>query len=216
MRKSLPLLFVAIFLVAGTAFAKSSGQSTKSGTLVISGTLAVDTGDEDANGACSISSLSSTILDLGVEGCSATGPGTCYCWTLTNPKVGGSGLKGATVTDLFGTSFTSYNPATAPVVDDGPTPGCTPYVAVIVITDKSGDSTTANVMGVSCRHVIGVSNKNPKGTHDQDSQLGGWGIDSATVPTSGWGTFTGTIKHSKTNPKIEGATSFKLKGWITE
>jgi hypothetical protein len=202
MYKPLPVCVTAIFLCAGVAFAagSSSGPTTKSRTLVLNGT-ATTAGPSDTDpttGACNFSSW--------VDQCSGT---NCSCYDATSVKVSGSALKGGSVQDFFVTVDNDINPATE-TVDGGPTPSCNPLLGVVVVSDKNGNSSTVNLMGVTCKHVIGISKNNSTGNHDKDLLSGGWGIDSSDLPSSGWGTFTGTRNHT-TN-----ALSLKLSGWITQ
>jgi hypothetical protein len=217
MYKSVALGFTAVLLCAGVALAKSSGPSTKPGRLVIMGTAAPATTDVDpATGACNFVAPGQT--SSWVDGCSGTSPTSCSCYDITVSKVSGSGLKGATVTDFFVTIDNDINPATEPAVGGGPDPVCNPFLGVAVVSQESGSKVTvANLVGVSCQHVIGISKNNPTGKHDKDLLLGGWGIDSASTPAdtmSGWGTLTGTV-NSKDNPKKPNAISLKLSGWVT-
>jgi hypothetical protein len=206
MYKSVALSFTAILLCAGMALAQSSGTVTKHRTMVLKGAGAeASTADMDpVTGACK--PLSDSSSWAWVDRCTGT---NCDCYDISPAKLLGSGLKGSTVTDFFVTIDNDINPATAPAVDGGPDPVCHPIFGVVVVTDKDSNVTTANLMGVQCKHVRGTSKSNPAGNHDKDLMLGGWGIDSSDLTQSGWGTFTGKVNHNTS------AVSLKLQGWIT-
>lgn len=208
MYKSLLVSFTAIFLCAGAALAASSGPSTHARTVVFKGTLAsAPAGFVGPDGQC-INTGAPWLDDY-----TCSHPGMCSCSKVT-ATVSGSGIKkGTTVKNFFVTGDGGINPATEPAVPPGPNPKCNPFLGIFTIADKSGDSMSANFLGVSCKHVIGISRKKPSGTHDKDLLSGGWGISDTpapTSPTSGWGTFTGTASH--TTP----AVSLTLSGWITQ
>ncbi len=197
-------------LFAGVALAHGSGSGTKSVKVTLKGTGggSAGGGNTGTDGQC-INTGDSWLDDY-----TCSGPGNCTCGVLASPTVsGGNGLKGATVTNFFVTGDQGINPATAPTVPPGPDPQCNPFLGFFTITDSSANSTTINFLGVSCNHVTKVSSKNPSGSNDKDLMSGGWGISDTPVPTnptSGWGTFTGTVNHA-TN-----AVSLTLSGWLTQ
>lgn len=85
-------------------------------------------------------------------------------------------------------------------------------MGILTVADKSDNSTTLNFLGVACKHVTGITTKNPGGTHNKDLLSGGWGISdtpASTKPESGWGTFTGSVIKSTS------ALSLTLTGWVT-
>lgn len=205
MYRSLLVSLTAILLCASVVLAKSSGSGTQAVKLTLKGTGAsAPVGNTGADGQCIGTG------DPWLDSYACSGPGNCSCNVLTSPTVSGSGLK--TVADFFVTSDKGINPATEPAVGSGPNPNCNPSLGIFTVTDKSGDLTTLNFLGVSCKHVTGISSRNPSGTHDKDLLSGGWGISDTPAPTkpiSGWGTFTGTVNNT-TN-----AISITLSGWVT-
>ncbi len=208
MHKSLLLSFTAILLCASVALAKSSGPSTQTVKLTIKGTAAsAPVGNTGPDGQCT--NTGDPWLDDYTGTCSV--PGNCSCGMLSSPTVSGSNLK--SVANFFITGDDGINPATEPQVDSGPNPNCNPFLGIFTVTDKSGDLTTINFLGVSCKHVTGTTSSNPGGTHDKDTLSGGWGISATPAPTnpvSGWGTFTGaTIKSTQ-------AVTLTLSGWVTQ
>jgi hypothetical protein len=200
MRKSLAMFLAVTFGFAGAAMAASSGPSTHARNFVISGSgTAAAPADVDTTGACNASPW--------VDQCSGT---SCSCVTLTGSKVSGSGSKGVSLTEFFVTIDPDINPASEGTVGGGPNPKCNPIRGEVAVMDSSSDSTTVDFLGVTCKHVIKVSSKNPGGSHDKDTLLGGWGIAASTVPMSGWGTFVGTVNQSNN------AVSLKMSGWVTK
>ena len=206
MYKSLLVSFTAVLLCASVALAKSSGSSTQAAKLTVKGTGAsAPDGNVGADGQCINTG------DPWLDNYACSGPGNCSCNVLTSPTISGSGLK--SVANFFVTSDQGINPATEPQVDSGPNPECNPSLGIFTVTDKSSDLTTINFLGVSCKHVTGITSSNPGGTHDKDTLSGGWGISDTPAPTkliSGWGTFTGTTI------KTTNAVSLTLSGWVTQ
>lgn len=204
-------VFAALFLFAGSAFAASSpditsGPKTSTRTLNVTGTAAAAAGDNANGGACNV--------DPWVDQCSSTTPGTCSCIEITVSKASGSMEKGAqTVSNLFITADENVNPATEPTVTPGPNPRCSPFRGILTDT-SSAETKTLNLLGVSCKKVIGISTSNPQGNHVGDTIVGGWGISSSpsdpTPPASGWGTLSGS------DVKTTGAVSLKLSGLVTQ
>jgi len=209
-------VFVAVFLFAGSAFAASnpditSGPKTSTRTLNVTGIGAAAGGgfvDNANGGACNV--------DPWVDQCSSTAPGTCSCIEITVSKASGSMEKGTqTVSNLFITADENVNPATEPTVTPGPDPKCSLFRGILTDTVSSTSETkTLNLLGVSCKKVIGISASNPQGNHVGDTIVGGWGISSSpsdpTPPASGWGTLSGS------DVKTTGAVSLKLSGLVTQ
>lgn len=192
-----------VLLFAGTALA--AGPTTHTRTLNITGMGAPAGGGsvDGATGACNV--------DPWVDHCSGT---NCTCLEITMPKASGSMDKGAqTVTNFFVTADDNVNPATEPTPGGtGPNPRCSSFLGILTDT-SSGESKTLNLLGVSCKKVIGISSSNPSGNHVGDTLVGGWGISGTPTPSpdaSGWGTLTGS------DIKSANAVSLKLSGLVTE
>jgi hypothetical protein len=203
------LSFVIAVIFAGVAIAKSSGPSTKAVKITIKGTGggSAPGGNVSPDGQCF--NTGDPWLDNYTGTCST--PGNCSCSVLSSPKVSGGKLK--TVTNFFVTGDDGINPATESAVGNGPQPQCSPFLGIFTVTETGSDLTTVNFFGVSCKHVTGISKNNPSGTHDKDLMSGGWGVSgnpTPTIPTSGWGTFTGTTI------KATNAVSISLSGWVTQ
>jgi hypothetical protein len=200
--KTAALSFGIAVLLAGVA----AGGGTVAVKVTLKGNAAVASGgNTGTNGQCT--ATGDPWLDD--YACSS---GNCACHEIT-ATASGTGLKGATVTNFFVTDDKGINAATEGAVGSGPNPDSNLLLGIVTITDKSGDSLTINFLGVDSKHVIGFSSRNPGGNTDKNLFFGGWGVSatpSATVATSGWGTFTGT--DSKTTNKV----SFLLNGWMTQ
>ncbi len=207
MPRFLAMICAGLLVCVAPAFATSSGPSTHTRTLNVRGIgQQAPAGDVDAsNGnACNASDW--------VDNCPS---GDCQCIEFTGVTGSVSGIKGpVTISDFFVTSDQGVNPATEPAVGDSPSPSCNLFLGVLtVITNSGSQSRTINLIGTTCKHVIGVSARNPTGTHDKDLISGGWGISDQPAPnpdTSGWGELVGQLIHS-TN-----ALSLKLTGTVTQ
>lgn len=196
------VICTAMLLFAGSAVA--AGPSTHTRTLNVTGVgAAAASGNVDTNGACNV--------DPWVDQCSELSG--CHCTEVTVSKASGSMDKGTqTVSNFFLTNDDNINPAAEPTVSPGPNPRCSPFRAIL--TDaSSGESKTLNLIGVSCKKVIGISNSNPQGNHVGDTITGGWGISSSPTPApdaSGWGTLTGSFTKSTS------VATIKITGLVTE
>ena len=207
MPRFLGMICAGLLVCVAPAFAASSGPTTHTSTVNIKGTgQPAPAGDVDAgNGnACNANAW--------VDNCPS---GNCQCIEITGVKVSGSVDKGpATISNFFVTTDEGINPATEPAVGDGPNPKCDLFLGVATVTSaSSGKTKTINLIGTSCKHVIGVSAKNPSGTHDKDLISGGWGISDDPPPSpdaSGWGTLVGQVIQKT------GAVSMKVTGMITQ
>ena len=195
-------------LFAGVALAHGSGSGTKSIKLTIKGTGATaSSGYVGANGQC-VDTGDTSWLDA-----YACPSGNCQCITVTDATLSGAGRSGGAVSDYFITSDSGINPVTVTPVSPGPNPQCNLILGALTTTDSSSNVTTLNLVGVSCKKLIGVSSKNPSGNEPDNTISGGWGISGTPAPTqtnSGWGTFTGT------NIKATNAVSLTLSGWQTK
>jgi hypothetical protein len=189
------ILFCAAMLACAlTAGAVTQGPLTKAVTGTITGIGTPDTVDVDpTNGQCN--------FDTWVDQC-PSGNDNCSCIQVSSPKATGSlGAGGTVISDFFISIDNGSNPASEPPPNGiGPSPSCALYFAVMTLTSTSGQSTTINSMGTSCKVVTGFSARNQNGTHDKDTLSGAWGISSDPAPSptdaSGWGTSTGTVIQS--------------------
>ncbi len=192
------------FATSATVHAAPGGPATKPVTAVIKGVgIPAPIGDVDTiTGACNVSSW--------VDVCAS---GKCSCVEV-DPVTIHTTAKGASISNFFITIDDGTNPATEPAVGAGPTPRCSAIQGVFTLTaGNGGKSANFNLVGTSCKHVIGISVKKPQGTHDKDLVSGGWGISATPTPSpvsSGWGTMTGTVI------KATNALSLNLAGWITQ
>lgn len=206
MRRLLAAIIAGMLACAtsATVHAAPGGPATKPVTAVIKGVgIPAPNGDIDTTtGACNVSSW--------VDVC---GSGNCSCEQI-DPVTIHTTAKGASISNVFITVDNGFNPATEPTVGNGPNPRCNPFVGVLTLTfGNGGQSANFNLIGTSCKHVIGISVKKPQGTHDKDLVSGGWGISATPTPNpvvSGWGTMTGTVI------KATNALSLNLAGWITQ
>jgi hypothetical protein len=198
-------VIAALFFFAGSALATVSGPKTTTRTLNVTGVGASGSPVNALTGACNI--------DPWVDQCSVPTGSTCTCVEITMPKASGNMDKGnQTVTNFFVTEDPNVNPATEPAVGSGPNPKCSPFRAILTDT-SSAEAKTLNLIGVSCKKVIAISNTNPSGTHVSDTIVGGWGISNSTIPSpdaSGWGTVSGSVTKSTS------AISIKITGQVTE
>ncbi|MGB8412048.1 MAG: hypothetical protein WCE23_04410 [Candidatus Binatus sp.] len=207
--KTAALSFGIAVLFAGVALAHGSGSgpATKAVKLVLKGTGATaGVGNTGSDGQCVGTG------DPWVDNYTCSGSGNCSCIEVT-ARVSGNGLKGGSVSDFFITSDSGINPVTVTPVSPGPTPQCNLILGALTGTDSSSNVTTLNLVGVSCKKLIGVSSHNPSGSEPDNTMSGGWGVSSTPKPTqtiSGWGTFTGT------NIKAANSASLTLSGWITK
>ncbi len=203
MRKYVVALAAGILVFASVGIVRAAnGPGTKPATALVKGTgTAAPSADVDTtNGnACNVTKW--------VDYCAS---GKCLCLTLDSPVVVGN--RKLTVSNVFFTIDGGINPATEPAVGNGPNPGCNFALGTMDLA-SGGSSETINIIGTTCKHVIGISAKNPGGTHDRDLLSGGWGISADPAPNpleSGWGTMTGTAI-SKTQ-----AVSLKFSGWVSQ
>jgi hypothetical protein len=183
-----------VFVGAASVFA-ASGPSTKNVTLNFKGTGTLS----DPNAACTV-------------GFSANCPsGTCQCVEVTGATATGN-VKSLTVSDFFVTVDTGTDLADASAPDmSEPNQKCNPIFGSVTISNSDFDA-TLNIAAVSCKHFVGISNKNPSGTHDKDIIGGGWGIAASPAPSpgaSGGGLLTGTVVQSSQ------AVALKLSGPVS-
>ncbi len=204
MKKCVGMLVAGVIAFAAVGAARAgSGPATKPATAIIKGTAApAPSNDIDVvTGACNVSAW--------VDVCPS---GSCSCLEIQSPTIGASGKGKLTASNFFVTTDKGVNPATEPAVNGGPDPRCNFMTGVVDLADNQGGSFTINIIGTSCKHVIGISAKNPTGKHDQDLISGGWGISADPAPNppeSGWGTWTGSAKASTQ------AVLIHLSGWIS-
>lgn len=192
MKRFSPVLCAVSLIVATTAFA-ASGPATKPVSAVLSGIAGqASPADTDTNGQCNVTPW--------VDVCPS---GTCICAQVPTPKVMGNAGKGPLqASNFFVTIDQGINPATEPAVNGGPNPKCNLLFGVVTLTSPSnGQSETLNLLGTTCKHVIGISSVNPVGKHDRDLLSGGWGISGSPTPPSpndesGWGTFVGSVNQT--------------------
>lgn len=190
--------------ILSTAPALAAGTSTHTRTLNLKGTGQNDPSHAGADGQCNVGYANQ---------CPS---GNCECVKITVTSATGNLNKGSMkVSNFFVTGDHGLNPGTEPAVDGGPDPDCRPFFGVLTVTSAS-ESKALNVVGTSCKHVTGVSSKQPRGNHDKDMLSGGWGISNNPAPSpdaSGWGTLTGQVTNVKSaTPTI----SVKLSGTVTE
>jgi hypothetical protein len=204
MKKCVGMFVTGLLTLASVGVAcAASGPGTKAVTAIIRGTGAVaSSGDIDVTtGACNVTAW--------VDTCPS---GNCTCVTLSSPVVVGN--RKLTVSNVFFTIDNGVNPATEPAQAGGPDPRCNLALGTMDLAATNGSSSeTLNIIGTTCKHVIGISTKNPTGTHDQDLLSGGWGISADPAPSpaaSGWGTMTGTDV-TKTS-----LVTLKFSGWVSQ
>jgi len=208
--KAYTRLFVvtAVLLALGLSHsvrAASSGPATKKVSVVLSGTAAQAGSGVGTDGQCDGTPWT--------DQCS--GLGNCTCIQVNNPSVKGTSKGGATASDFLITIDDGFNPATEPAVNGGPNPKCSLILGVVTITSTSNsESQTLNLIGTSCKQVIGISSKNPLGTQKTNLLTGGWGISNTPAPSpndeSGWGTMTGSESQSTS------ALTLKLSGLVSK
>lgn len=197
MKKYVGMLAAGMLVFTSVGIARAaSGPATKAITAIVRGTGAV----ANPNQACNETAW--------VDFCPS---GNCSCLTLDSPVVVGN--RKMVVSNVFFTIDNGVNPATQPAVDNGPSPKCNFALGTIDLAASDGSfSETINIIGTTCKHVIGISAKNPQGIHDSDLLSGGWGISADPAPSplqSGWGTMTGTAV-SKTS-----LVTMKFSGWTS-
>lgn len=202
------IVIAGLLALAGftTAHAASSGPATKPVSAVIKGIgVSAPSSDVDpTTGACNVSSW--------VDVCPS---GKCSCAEVSPVTIHASGKGAATVLGFFVTIDKDVNPATepAPTGSNGPNPTCNPLRGVVAVQAGGSSTFAINLLGVSCKHVIGISARNPQGKHDKDLISGGWGISADPTPSpdmSGWGTMTGSIIQTTS------ALTLNLAGWTTK
>lgn len=175
----------AMLACAVSAGAATSTVATKSVSAVLTGI-----GTQYSSGQC--------LFDTWVDQCPSS---NCICVQVTSPKATGGGKNGpGAVSDFFLTIDNGSNPASEPPPGGiGPTPRCSLYFGVLTLTSSGGSTNTEtlNLIGTTCKHVVGISSKNQTGTHDKDLISGGWGISNDPAPSpkdgSGWGTVSGQV-----------------------
>ncbi len=148
MRRFLAILCTGGLLVcAGPALAASSGPSTRTRTLIATGTAApAASSDVDPlTGACAATAAAGNTW---VDHCAS---GTCECLDVTPTSGSGSIDTGRiTISDWFVTVDTGTNPATEPTVDSGPNPKCNLFLGVLTASVAStGETKTINTIGTS-------------------------------------------------------------------
>lgn len=202
------IVIAGLLALAGftTAHAASSGPATKPVSAVIKGIgVSAPSSDVDpTTGACNVSSW--------VDVCPS---GKCSCSEVSPATIHASGKGAATVLGFFVTIDNDVNPATepAPTGSNGPNPTCNPLRGVVAVQAGGSSTFAINLLGVSCKHVIGISARNPQGKHDKDLISGGWGISADPTPSpdmSGWGTMTGSIIQTTSG------LTLNLAGWTTK
>jgi hypothetical protein len=201
-------LFVCAMMVGFALVASAAnGPATKPVTGGVKGIASQVTNPADlgTSGECN--------FDAWVDVCPA---GSCTCVQVPSPKAtGGLAVGGNTISNFFVTIDNGIDPATEPPPNSiGPNPKCGLFFGALTLTSKSGESKTINLMGTSCKHVIGITTSNQSGTHDKDILSGGWGVSNSPAPTpndaSGWGTLVGTVIQSSN------ALSINLTGDLTQ
>jgi hypothetical protein len=194
MRRFVPVVCAILFVGAASVFA-ASGPSTKNVTLNFKGTGTV------VNPTAQCTTGFSNVCPSG----------TCQCVEVTGATVTGN-VKALTVSDFFVTIDTGTNLADAPSPDmSEPNQKCNPIFGSVTVSNSEFDA-TLNIAGVSCKHFVGISSKNPSGTHDKDILGGGWGISASPAPSpgaSGGGLLTGTVTQSSQ------AVAIKMSGQVS-
>lgn len=195
MRRFIPIV-CSVFLAGAATVLAASGPGTKNVTLNIRGTSTTS----DPTAKCTV-------------GFSDQCPsGECACFQISGPSATGN-VKGISLSNFFVTQDFGVDLAD----EQSPTAGeprqrCNPIYASVDVASAQFNG-TLNILGVICKHFVGISASNPGGSHDKNIFSGAWGISSSPAPsppTAGGGLLSGTVVQSSQ------ALSLKLSGPVSQ